>query len=268
MSDHTTESYMGADAVSWKRACALILLAASAATEADFVPTTPAMPLEGEQFAITINFSAAYKCDVNAAPLVFADQVPTIYVSVGSECFAGGSITTFQRLADVPGLPVGIYKVVATLDLGTGFEPPPQFRIPMGTVRVTRSETATQEIVVEYYNGPTRHFFMTPLQNEIELLDARQSPFEYWERTGETFKVAAPGKSVGSQQAVSICRFYNDSFSPSSHFYAAHGLGCEETRCVPGQLGRWSLSAVIDSALSLLQQRRRRRSESSIYRAT
>jgi hypothetical protein len=86
---------------------------------------------------------------------------------------------------------------------------------------------ATQS-VVEYYYAPFDHYFLTPVPEEIALCDASVAPCAGWVRTGKSFDAypatQAPASSVG------VCRFFNDSFAPkSSHFYALHGLGCEQT---------------------------------------
>ncbi len=82
--------------------------------------------------------------------------------------------------------------------------------------------------VVEYHHAIFDHYFITPVAAEIALLDAHAPPFQDWSRTGFSFNayvnVGAPAGSVA------ICRFFNDHFAPkSSHFYAAHGFGCEAT---------------------------------------
>ncbi len=82
--------------------------------------------------------------------------------------------------------------------------------------------------VVEYHDAALDHYFMTPLANEIALCDAQQPPCSGWVRTGYSFDAypaaAPPAPGVG------VCRFFNDSFAGgSSHFYALHGLGCEQT---------------------------------------
>ncbi|MEO8345541.1 MAG: hypothetical protein ABI607_07590 [Betaproteobacteria bacterium] len=84
--------------------------------------------------------------------------------------------------------------------------------------------------VVEYHHASFDHYFITSKADEIAILDSKVPPFQEWSRTGLSFKAyanaGAPGGSVG------ICRFFNDSaaFAPkSSHFYAPHGLGCEDT---------------------------------------
>jgi streptogramin lyase len=83
-------------------------------------------------------------------------------------------------------------------------------------------------LVVEYHHASFDHYFITPVSAEIALLDARVPPFQEWSRTGFSFdayaNVTAPAGSVP------ICRFFNNHFAPkSSHFYAAHGFGCEAT---------------------------------------
>jgi hypothetical protein len=82
--------------------------------------------------------------------------------------------------------------------------------------------------VVEYHNAVFDHYFITPKPDEITLLDAHAPPFQDWARTGFSFNAYVnAGAPSGS---VAICRFFNDHFAPkSSHFYAAHGFGCEAT---------------------------------------
>jgi len=90
------------------------------------------------------------------------------------------------------------------------------------------SGPGTKVTVVEYYDAAFDHYFITPLAGEIALCDAGVSPCGGWVRTGLTFNgydiTNPPASSIG------VCRFFNDSFAPkSSHFYALHGLGCEDT---------------------------------------
>jgi hypothetical protein len=82
--------------------------------------------------------------------------------------------------------------------------------------------------VVEYHHALFDHYFITPVAAEIALLDAQTPPFQDWSRTGFSFQAYVnAGAPAGS---VAICRFFNSSFAPkSSHFYAAHGFGCEVT---------------------------------------
>lgn len=94
-----------------------------------------------------------------------------------------------------------------------------------GTSGQSGSPTVT---VVEYHHASFDHYFITPVAGEIVLLDARAPPFQDWTRTGITFKAYV--NATAPAGSVAICRFFNDHFAPkSSHFYAAHGGGCEVT---------------------------------------
>jgi hypothetical protein len=82
--------------------------------------------------------------------------------------------------------------------------------------------------VVEYHHAGFDHYFITPVVAEIALLDAHAPPFQDWSRTGHSFKAYVNATSPAA--SVATCRFFNDHFAPkSSHFYAAHGFGCEDT---------------------------------------
>jgi YVTN family beta-propeller protein len=82
--------------------------------------------------------------------------------------------------------------------------------------------------VVEYHHASFDHYFITPVLQEIALLDAHAPPFQEWSRTGFSFNAYAPASAPGGSTAV--CRFFNTSFAPkSSHFFAARGFGCEVT---------------------------------------
>jgi len=98
-------------------------------------------------------------------------------------------------------------------------------RADFRAITVAPASTVT---VVEYHHAAFDHYFITPVPGEIALLDAHAPPFEQWSRTGFSFNVYPnAGAPAGS---VAICRFFNDHFFPkSSHFYAAHGFGCEAT---------------------------------------
>ncbi len=82
--------------------------------------------------------------------------------------------------------------------------------------------------VVEYYHAAFDHYFITPLAGEIALCDAGTTPCEGWLRTGHSFNGFASDSAPPA--SASVCRFFNNSFAPrSSHFYALHGFGCEQT---------------------------------------
>ena len=83
------------------------------------------------------------------------------------------------------------------------------------------------EIVVEYYYPAWDAYFITSLPSEIDALHS--GAFPGWVRTGHVFHAYDPAKSPPAS-SVAVCRFFNTSFQPkSSHFYALHGLGCEQT---------------------------------------
>jgi hypothetical protein len=95
-------------------------------------------------------------------------------------------------------------------------------------VDLTTLPPSTTVTVVEYRHSGFDHYFITPVAAEIALLDAHAPPFQDWARTGFTFKGFV--NALAPAGSVNICRFFNDHFAPkSSHFYAAHGFGCEAT---------------------------------------
>lgn len=102
-------------------------------------------------------------------------------------------------------------------------------RFAVAAAMVCASVLARADVtVVEYYHSGFDHYFVTPVPDEIAKLDARVAPFELWSRTGRTFR--AYENTAARSGSVAMCRFFNVSFAPkSSHFYALHGLGCEDT---------------------------------------
>ncbi len=141
-----------------------------------------------------------------------------VTVSAGGGCSIGITFkpgVTGARSASISVVSNGIGSPQAVSVSGTGTSVP---------------VTPTTVTVVEYHHASFDHYFITSKADEISILDSKVPPFQDWSRTGLTFKgytsAGAPAGSVG------ICRFFNDSaaFAPkSSHFYAPHGLGCEDT---------------------------------------
>ena len=121
---------------------------------------------------------------------------------------------------------------VAVVDIATRLV---TSRIPVGSVPaalgqfIAPAAVATGiSTVIEYHHASFDHYFITPVAAEIALLDAHTPPFQEWSRTGYSFNVYAPATAPAG--SVAICRFFNDHYAPkSSHFYAAHGFGCEAT---------------------------------------
>jgi hypothetical protein len=112
------------------------------------------------------------------------------------------------------------------------------FAINSGAIgQITTGVDPPNLTVVEYYHAGFDHYFLTPVPAEIALLDARPRPFEGWSRTGFSFNAYAP--ATAPALSVGVCRFFNEHYWPkSSHFYAAHGFGCEATR---SQFPDWGL---------------------------
>jgi YVTN family beta-propeller protein len=125
-----------------------------------------------------------------------------------------------------------IGNVVVAIDIATRAV---VARVPVGPAPAALGQfiapgtaSAGVAMVIEYHHAGFDHYFITPKPAEIALLDARAPPFQEWSRTGYAFNVYAPATAPAG--SVAICRFFNDSFAPkSSHFYAAHGFGCEDT---------------------------------------
>jgi Abnormal spindle-like microcephaly-assoc'd, ASPM-SPD-2-Hydin len=137
-------------------------------------------------------------------------------VNAGASCAVG---VTFKP--GVAGARSGSLTVVSN---GTG-SPQAVGLSGTGTTGQTGAPTVT---VVEYHHASFDHYFITPVAGEITLLDAHAPPFQDWSRTGRTFKAYV--NATAPAGSVAICRFFNDHFAPkSSHFYAAHGSGCETT---------------------------------------
>ena len=80
--------------------------------------------------------------------------------------------------------------------------------------------SARAATVVEYYNAPHDHYFMTPLAAEIDALDSGRIPG--WARTGLVFDgSSSPGAGLSA-----VCRFYIPPAHGDSHFFSASTTEC------------------------------------------
>jgi hypothetical protein len=159
------------------------------------------------------------------------------YVMCDDGCFDIGHPPPVPVHVLVGPLPAGHYVATLFLSADPSYQDPPPVMTTSGSVYAGITITgefdvvqgqSNRAVVVEYYDSEMDHYFMTSNVDEIALLDAAQPPFEHWARTGLGFAAYIPQSGVPN--AVPICRFFNDSFAPkSSHFYAAHGEGCETT---------------------------------------
>ena len=93
--------------------------------------------------------------------------------------------------------------------------------------------------VVEFYNAALDHYFMTPVQQEINDLDT--GVHKGWARTGMSFKARGLG-STGRTGRQPVCRAYgNPAAGLDSHFYSASIDECVAT--LAGFNGNWLLEA-------------------------
>jgi len=75
--------------------------------------------------------------------------------------------------------------------------------------------------VVEYYNPPLDHYFMTASASDISLLDA--GAFPGWARSGQAFR-AYPIQAPSAMSPV--CRFFIPPQHGDSHFFSADAADC------------------------------------------
>jgi len=74
--------------------------------------------------------------------------------------------------------------------------------------------------LVEYYNAPADHYFLTSVSAEIAALDAGQ--IAGWVRTGNNFNAFADAVAGASP----VCRFYLPPVYGNSHFFSASPAEC------------------------------------------
>ena len=81
--------------------------------------------------------------------------------------------------------------------------------------------------VVEFYHPGLDHYFITAIPQEISDLDS--AVHRGWQRTGESFRVYAPGSSGGTGRQP-VCRAYGDPLAGlDSHFYSVSPEECVAT---------------------------------------
>jgi hypothetical protein len=81
--------------------------------------------------------------------------------------------------------------------------------------------------VVEFHHPVLDHYFITAIPQEISDLDS--GVHGGWERTGESFRVYAPGSS-GPPGRQPVCRAYGDPLAGlDSHFYSVSPEECTAT---------------------------------------
>src|SRR5262249_1096786 len=95
--------------------------------------------------------------------------------------------------------------------------------------------------VVEFYNAPLNHYFLTAVPEEAAMLDAGTLGPD-WHRTGLAFH----GDPVASSAGSGVCRVLGTpGLGPSAHFYTADPAECAAVKANP----RWLFEGIAFRAL-------------------
>lgn len=119
--------------------------------------------------------------------------------------------------------------IVGAAVLEAGWIASPVARTHFSVVRLQFLPLGKPVVAVEYFNASVGHYFVTHLQNEIDLLEA--GAFSGWKRSVGSF-VVWPTATDAPPGAVPVCRFFSSAFT--SHFYTANPTECDEV------VARWS----------------------------
>ena len=90
-------------------------------------------------------------------------------------------------------------------------------------VKASQPSAGTPVTVVEFYNQPLDHYFITYVAGEIEKLD--NGTFKGWTRTGQSFKAYGTTQSATS----AVCRIYIPPGKGDGHFFGRDTKECEGT---------------------------------------
>ena len=97
--------------------------------------------------------------------------------------------------------------------------------------------------VIEFYNAPLNHYFLTAVPEEAAAID-QGIVGPNWMRTGWSFKSLAAGTSTAI--AFDVCRFWGTpGAGPSSHFYTADPAECAAVKTNP----RWIYEGIAFRAI-------------------
>ena len=173
--------------------------------------------------AIVLNGPAAYDYAYDDA----SDCWVGITVPVGRSCRVAFTFTPAalgtrpaQINIDAPELS----RLVTVAVRGTG--------VAAGPAPVTPPVPAPTAVdVVEFYNAPLNHYFLTANPDEAAAID-RGAVGPNWARTGLGFRAYAAGTTGGN--AVDVCRFFGTpGVGPSSHFFTGNAAECAAVRTNP-----------------------------------
>ena len=165
--------------------------------------------------ALVMNGPAAYDFDVNGNCAV------GMALPAGRSCqlaftFAPAALGSrpAQLNVDAPELA----RLATVAIRGTGVAPTPATAPPAVDV-------------VEFYNAPLNHYFLTANPDEAAAID-RGAVGPNWVRTGLGFRAYAAGTTGGN--AVDVCRFFGTpGVGPSSHFFTGNAAECAAVRANP-----------------------------------
>jgi hypothetical protein len=97
--------------------------------------------------------------------------------------------------------------------------------------------------VIEFYNAPLNHYFLTAVSEEAASID-QGLVGPNWQRTGQSFRSFAAGTTTGG--AFDVCRFWGaPGIGPSSHFYTADPGECAGVKTNP----RWLYEGIAFRAM-------------------
>jgi mono/diheme cytochrome c family protein len=154
--------------------------------------------------------------------IALSSSNPTEFPLLGSSCgvVAAGATCTVSVAFD----PSAPGPRAATLTIANDGATNPLSVQLSGTGAGGSPGDGAKVVVTEFYNAALDHYFIAT----FEAGELGKPPFQDWQPTGLTFNAYSTGSPPAS--AVAVCRFFNDHFlGISTHFYAPHGLGCEQT---------------------------------------
>ena len=113
----------------------------------------------------------------------------------------------------------------------------------MAMVGVASASAPSTVDVIEFYNAPLNHYFLTAVPEEALAIE-QGVVGPQWLRTGLSFRSFAAATATGS--AVDVCRFFGTpEIGPSSHFYTADPDECAGVKANP----RWLYEGIAFRAI-------------------
>ena len=147
---------------------------------------------------------------------------PALFPILASSC-SGNIAPGGQCKISIAFLPVTTGSVYAGITISSTGIGSPQTVIVSG-VGLSPGSGPAVSTVVEFYNAGLDHYFISPLPQEIAVLDVGNI-FMGWVRTGLTFRAYLPATAGASP----VCRFYLPPSAGDSHFYGRGQLECAQT---------------------------------------